>query len=81
MPRLSGFELVEILRERFPRVPVIAVSGNFSGQEMPANVTADAFISKGCSYFVLLATKIKALLSAAAASRHSDADQDPGAND
>jgi chemosensory pili system protein ChpA (sensor histidine kinase/response regulator) len=31
MPRMSGFELLEIVRERFPRLPCIAVSGRFSG--------------------------------------------------
>jgi CheY-like chemotaxis protein len=77
MPRLSGFELLEIMRERFPRLPVIAVSGDFSGDEMPPNLTADAFVSKGCSYIEPLAIKIKELLSTAAIPRNPD----PGAND
>jgi CheY-like chemotaxis protein len=81
MPRLSGFELLKIMRERFPRLPVIAVSGDFSGQEMPPNITADAFISKGCSYFEPLAIKIKELLSATAIARNANAGNDPGAND
>jgi CheY-like chemotaxis protein len=77
MPRLSGFELLEIMRERFPRLPVIAVSGEFSDDEMPPNLTADAFVSKGCSYIEPLAIKIKELLSTAAIPRNPD----PGAND
>jgi CheY-like chemotaxis protein len=79
MPRLSGFELLKVVRERFPRLPVIAVSGDFSGDELPPNVTADAFLSKGCSYFAPLAIKIKELLSTAVISRN--AGEDPGAND
>jgi CheY-like chemotaxis protein len=70
MPRLSGFELLEIMRERFPRLPVIAVSGEFSGDEMPPHVTADAFFAKGYSYFEPLAIKIKELLLTAAILRN-----------
>ena len=81
MPRLSGFELLEIIRERFPRLPVIAVSGDFSGQEIPPNITAHAFIPKGGSYFAPLAIKIKELLSANAMARYPDPGKSLGAND
>ncbi len=81
MPRLSGFELLEIMRERYPRLPVIAVSGEFSDDEMPPNVTADAFVAKGCSYITPLASKVKELLSTATISRNPNAANDPGAND
>jgi two-component system OmpR family response regulator len=81
MPRMSGFELLDIMRERFPRLPVIAVSGEFSSDEIPPNVTADAFVSKGCSYIEPLAIKIKELLSTAALPRDPNAGNDPGAND
>jgi CheY-like chemotaxis protein len=81
MPRLSGFELLAIIRERFPRLPVIAVSGEFSGDEMPPNVTADAFLAKGGSYIGPLGIKIKELLSTVVMSRHPNADDDAGAND
>src|SRR5512140_418551 len=45
MPRMSGFDLLKIMRERFPRLPVIAVSGEFCGDEMPTNVIANAFVA------------------------------------
>lgn len=35
MPRMSGFELLTLVRERFPHVPVIAMSGEFSEKELP----------------------------------------------
>lgn len=63
MPRLSGFELLEIMRERFPGLPVIAVSGEFSGDELPPSIAADAFLQKGCSYITPLGAKVKELLS------------------
>ena len=31
MPNMSGFELLSIVRRRFPHVPVIAISGKFEG--------------------------------------------------
>lgn len=62
MPRLSGFELLEIMRERFPRLPVIAVSGEFSDDQLPPNVAADAFLQKGSCYITPLGDKIKELL-------------------
>jgi CheY-like chemotaxis protein len=62
MPRMSGFELLKIMRERFPGLPVIAVSGEFCDDEMPPDVIADAFIAKGGSYMTKLGTKISELL-------------------
>lgn len=46
-PRMSGFELLEILRARFPQLPVVATSGEFAGDALPPGVVADAFLSKG----------------------------------
>ncbi len=47
MPRMSGFELLSVVRRRFPQIPVIAVSGEFTGPEIPAGVLADVFLEKG----------------------------------
>src|SRR5271166_1542659 len=48
MPQMSGFELLSVLRRRFPEIPVIAVSGAYdSGDQVPGGVIADAFYSKG----------------------------------
>src|ERR1043165_8119186 len=68
MPRLSGFELLEIMRRRFPGLPVIAVSGEFCDDQMPPNVAADAFFAKGATHIAPLAAKITELLSTAGAS-------------
>jgi CheY-like chemotaxis protein len=47
MPNMSGFELLSIVRRRFPAVPVIAMSGLYSGDSVPEGVIADAFYGKG----------------------------------
>jgi len=44
MPNMSGFELLSIVRRRFPHVPVIAISAKFDGS--PNGVIADGFFSK-----------------------------------
>jgi CheY-like chemotaxis protein len=47
MPEMSGFELLSVVRRRFPRVKVIASSGAYDGPNVPPGVLADAFYSKG----------------------------------
>jgi CheY-like chemotaxis protein len=54
MPGMSGFELLRVVRHRFPAIHVIAMSGAFSGDEVPSGVAADAFYQKGCSIGALL---------------------------
>jgi CheY-like chemotaxis protein len=47
MPRMSGFELLSTIRAQFPSIPLIAMSGAFSGSQIPEGVIADAFYEKG----------------------------------
>jgi CheY-like chemotaxis protein len=54
MPGMSGFELLSVVRRRFPAIKVIAMSGAFSGNEVPSGVAADAFYQKGSSIASLL---------------------------
>jgi CheY-like chemotaxis protein len=54
MPGMSGFELLSIVRRGFPQIQVIAMSGAFSGHEVPSGVAADAFFDKGSSMPCLL---------------------------
>ena len=49
MPRMSGFELLSIVRRRFPSIAVIAMSGAYSGVAVPQGIAADAFYAKGSS--------------------------------
>ena len=54
MPKMSGFELLSVVRRRYPTIRVIAMSGSFSGNEVPSGVIADGFFGKGCSVRSLL---------------------------
>jgi len=47
MPGISGLELLSMVRDRFPAIQVIAMSGDFSGIFIPPGVCADAFYEKG----------------------------------
>ncbi len=47
MPGMSGFELLSVVRRRFPTIRVIAASGAFSSDEVLSCVAADAFYRKG----------------------------------
>jgi hypothetical protein len=50
MPQMSGFELLSVVRRRFPQISVIAMSGAYESREaVPGGVIADAFYSKGHS--------------------------------
>ena len=67
MTGMSGFELLSVVRRRFPAVRVLAMSGAFSGNEVPDGVTADAFYAKGNGVAVL----VKAIESLPFANRQS----------
>ena len=54
MPGMSGYEFISVVRRRFPAIPVIAMSGAFSGDEWPSGVAADAFYQKGSGLRFLL---------------------------
>src|ERR1700758_1557549 len=49
MPHMSGFELLSIVRRRFPAIAVIAMSGAYSGVAVPQGIASDAFYAKGSS--------------------------------
>jgi len=54
MPGMSGFALLAEVRRRFPAIRTIAMSGAFSGDEVPSGVAADKFYEKGSSVGALL---------------------------
>jgi CheY-like chemotaxis protein len=49
MPQMSGFELLSVVRRRFPSIMVVAASGAYSSGAVPAGVLADAFFAKGAA--------------------------------
>ncbi len=46
MPNMNGFEFLSVVRQRFPNLPVIVISGEFSDADVPSSVLADAFFEK-----------------------------------
>ncbi len=46
MPNMSGFELLSVVRTRFPQIPTIAISGEFQPAVGELCVLADAFLAK-----------------------------------
>jgi len=45
MPRMSGHELLPVVRKRFPQIPVMVISDE-APEEMQGGVTADAYFQK-----------------------------------
>jgi CheY-like chemotaxis protein len=62
MPRMSGFELLSVIRRRFPHIPVIAISGDYASTTVPESVLADAFFQKSSYTPELLLNKIAELI-------------------
>jgi DNA-binding NtrC family response regulator len=54
MPGMSGFDLFAVVNRRFPSIRTVAMSGVFSGNNIPGGVIADAFYAKGDSLAALL---------------------------
>jgi CheY-like chemotaxis protein len=64
MPRMSGFEFLAVVRERFPHIATIAMSGGHSSGEMPTGILADAFLQKGNYSIEELSGQVGKLLAA-----------------
>lgn len=47
MPKMSGFEFLAVVRNRFPQIPTIALSGEYVTDNAPAGLLADTFFQKG----------------------------------
>jgi CheY-like chemotaxis protein len=62
MPNMNGFELLSVLRTRYPNIPTIAISGEFLSREMDDALIADAFFQKGSYSIEALIAKVTELL-------------------
>jgi CheY-like chemotaxis protein len=63
MPEMSGFELLSVVRRRFPSIVAIATSAAYVSGSVPPGVIADAFYAKGAessgSLLKVIASAIK----------------------
>jgi CheY-like chemotaxis protein len=64
MPEMSGFELLSVIRRRFPQISTVAMSGTYLGDKVPFGVMADGFFTKGSRLQHLLKTIQRLLLTA-----------------
>jgi CheY-like chemotaxis protein len=63
MPNMSGFELLSIVRRRFPHIPTIAISGEFILATMPLGLLVDHFFQKGSYTPAELLAKMEELIA------------------
>ncbi len=62
MPNMSGFEFLAVVRNRFPQIPTIAVSGEYITDNVPDGLLADTFFQKGDYSVLQLLDKVKELV-------------------
>lgn len=56
MPEMSGLELISHVRNRYPSISIVAMSGEYQGDVVPAGIMADRFYPKGHHPHNLLTT-------------------------
>lgn len=78
MPRMSGFEFLPMVRLRYPQIAIVAMSGDYQGDDVPLGVVADRFFAKGQLGAQQLLTAIEELIHASA-DRTSGHRQQPAA--
>ncbi len=62
LPLLSGFELLSVVRKRFPEIGAIAISGDYTPASMPSETICDGFVAKGRTFNLELLEKLRALV-------------------
>jgi CheY-like chemotaxis protein len=62
MPNMSGFEFLAVVRNRFPQIPTIALSGEYVTDNAPDGLLADTFFQKGDYSVPDLLDKVKELV-------------------
>ncbi|HUD67758.1 MAG TPA: response regulator [Candidatus Sulfotelmatobacter sp.] len=63
MPRMSGCEFLAVVRQRFPHIATIAMSGGYSAGEIPVGILADGFLQKGNYTIKELSSQVGKLLA------------------
>jgi len=63
LPRMSGFELLAVVRKRFAGIGVIARSNEFYPADMPEGILADRYVRKSASSYFELAEAVRQLLT------------------
>jgi len=76
MPRMTGFELLSVVRRRFPSIHVIAMSGAYDEDKLPQGLAADAYYKKSGDRLNNLLDAVDVLLSSKAMPDQAGSDVD-----
>jgi CheY-like chemotaxis protein len=71
MPEMSGMRFISQIRTQYPSVLIVAMSGDYRGEGVPASIIADGFYPKGQHPHLLL-TAIASLIATRPARRSTD---------
>jgi len=63
LPHMSGFELLSVVRRRFPLLSVIATSGEYTPITVPREAICDVFVPKGADFLPELIKEARAVIS------------------
>jgi CheY-like chemotaxis protein len=77
MPRMSGFEFLTIIRQRFPRIAIVAMSGEYVPSENLPGLEADAFWQKGQPHEKLFQEVTRVVAASPARSEREKTDTAP----
>ena len=75
MPRMSGYELVPVVRRRFPKIPVVVLSATVLPEWVRPEVGADVYFTKGEFRTAELCKRVSELVPARDLLPQQDADQ------
>ncbi len=65
LPQMSGFELLSVVRKRFPQVAAIAISGDYTPANVPSETLCDGFVGKHPNYCFELAAQVRTVMRTA----------------
>lgn len=63
LPHMSGFELLSVVRKRFPLISVIATSSEYTAITVPHETICDVFVPKSAKFFSELIGEARSLIS------------------
>ncbi len=77
MPQMSGIELISHVRSQYPSISIVAMSGNYQGEAVPAGIIADRFYPKGQHPHNLVTTIASLIATNAARGSAGESDTRP----
>ena len=62
LSQMSGFELLSVVRKRFPQITAIAISGNYEPANVPSEALCDGFVTKAPNFCFELMGQVRKLM-------------------